>query len=70
MAMRAGSQGTSMVEQYFTHFAQQKFMGSSIAWCGQLETHSPQEVHLVVSRTALCASAAVLAPFATGLSPV
>jgi hypothetical protein len=31
MAMRAGSQGTSMVEQYFTHFAQQKFIGSSIA---------------------------------------
>ncbi len=31
MAMRAGSHGTSMVEQYFTHFAQQKFMGSSMA---------------------------------------
>jgi hypothetical protein len=31
MAMRAGWQGTSIVEQYFTHFAQQKFMGSSMA---------------------------------------
>jgi hypothetical protein len=31
MAMRAGSQGTSRVEQYFTHFAQQKFIGSSMA---------------------------------------
>jgi hypothetical protein len=32
MAMRAGSHGTFIVEQYFMHFAQQKFMGSSIAW--------------------------------------
>jgi hypothetical protein len=39
-------QSTSMVMQYFTHFAQQMLSGSKIAPCGHIEIHLRQSVHL------------------------
>jgi hypothetical protein len=42
-------QSTSMVMQYFTHFAQQMLSGSKIAARGQAEMHFRQSVHFTGS---------------------